>query len=791
MRLPSAFSSGASVMIRTLSGLASLHSEADLSVLASSVTALRVEDCRVNFCRHIPDEQRIVQSSDEANRLGSRDLDAGDDRRKVADAIDDAFTTRAEFAEYQGHAAQLRTDLDVATLDIALSLSTELEGLRGLQKGVANWTLRAARAATATCAVVTSAALIVSILAGIETNIGSQFWFFAGLSEEKDPQTSLLSAQPANDAFSIYDLMGVCFLLIFVFFFATIASWLSIAHARDRELELARERGRVGEIVAMAASEAIRRSIDKSLSSEIIMRLGGPAPSLVELDSAHYTPSRSTDRVELFIRTHDASALGVAGPRGSGKTTVLRRASSQPRTLGIYIPAPVRYEGSALTERILRDVCMRVLDGTGAKAARFRGFRSPLTPRVFVGATLFAFGITLSAVWFRSLGVDEFTVPTPILIAIVLCVVGVTIPARELRRAPRRSSLLQQVAREELERLQYHREESGTESATFKGLSLLFEATSDRSVTRSERDSNRHDLVSRLESLLRLAVSESDRYDRAVIAIDELDKLSDPSDAVDIINHLKDLFHIRGVHFIVSVSTEALDSFASRGVPARDAFDSAFDDVIHMSRLTVDESIALLKSRSTGFPTSLALFCHTWAGGLARDVIRAGRECLDQFRRHQGQQPTTADVIQAVMLRGLTAAVQGSLRLAGEHLDPSTARNLEAVRIALDEHHWDIAACQIGSSSDLPEVVRWSLSDYLHTVARIWAEFALLPRTAAWRPSDEDFQNARTLAHAMAAVGMDRWERWGQDGLQPTCSTCRGVRQSGGARTSGTDASLP
>lgn len=779
-------------MIMTLSGLASLHSAADLYVLATSVTAMRVEDCRVNFCRHIPDEQRTVQSSDETNRLGSRDLDAEDDRRKVADAIDDAFDKRAEFAEYQGHAAQLRSDLDAATLDIALSLSTELEGLRELQKGVTNGTLREARAATVTSAVVTSAALVVAILAGIEAaNTGSQFWFFAGLSEAQTSQALLFSAQPAKDEFSINDLAGLCLFLTFTFFFVTVWSWLSIGYARNRELELAQERGRVDEIVEVAANEAIRRSIDKSLSSEIIMRVGGPAPSLVELDSAHYTPSRSTDRVELFIRTHDASALGVAGPRGSGKTTVLRHASDQPRTLGIYIPAPVRYEGDALAERILRDVCVSVLGGTGSKAARVRGFRSPLTPRLFIGATLFALGIALAAVWFYSLGDEEFTVPTPILIAIVLCTLGITIPARELRRAPRKSSLLQQVAREEFERLQYHREESGTESATFKGLSLLFEATSNRSVTRSERDSNRHDLISRLESLLRLAVSESDRYDRAVIAIDELDKLSDPSDAVDVINHLKDLFHIRDVHFIVSVSTEALDSFASRGVPARDAFDSAFDDVIHMSRLTVDESIALLKSRSAGFPTSLALFCHTWAGGLARDVIRAGRECLDQFRRHQEQQPTTADVIQAVMLRGVTAAVQGSLRLAGEHLGPSTARDLETVRIALDEHHWDIAACQIGSSSGLPEVVRWSISDYLHTVARIWAEFALSPRTAAWRPSDEDFQNARTLAHAMAAVGMDRWERWGQDDLQPTCSTCRGVRQSGGARTSGTDRSLP
>ena len=62
-----------------------------------------------------------------------------------------------------------------------------------------------------------------------------------------------------------------------------------------------------------------------------------------------------------------------------------------------------------------------------------------------------------------------------------------------------------------------------------------------------------------------------------IVAIDELDKLPNDTSVVRLINGLeKDMFHLPGVHFVITVSEDALESFSARGVPIRDAFDSAF-----------------------------------------------------------------------------------------------------------------------------------------------------------------------------------------------------------------------
>jgi hypothetical protein len=52
------------------------------------------------------------------------------------------------------------------------------------------------------------------------------------------------------------------------------------------------------------------------------------------------------------------------------------------------------------------------------------------------------------------------------------------------------------------------------------------------------------------------------------------------------VNGLKDLCHVTDTHFVVSVSEDALDSFALRGVPVRDVFDSSFDTVMRIRPFT-------------------------------------------------------------------------------------------------------------------------------------------------------------------------------------------------------------
>jgi hypothetical protein len=77
---------------------------------------------------------------------------------------------------------------------------------------------------------------------------------------------------------------------------------------------------------------------------------------------------------------------------------------------------------------------------------------------------------------------------------------------------------------------------------------------------------------------------------------------------------------------MVSVSDDALTAFERRGLPLRDAFDSSFDEIIHVAPLSYAESRRLLYRRVIGLTEPYVALCHCLAGGLARDLIRAARQ---------------------------------------------------------------------------------------------------------------------------------------------------------------------
>jgi hypothetical protein len=54
-------------------------------------------------------------------------------------------------------------------------------------------------------------------------------------------------------------------------------------------------------------------------------------------------------------------------------------------------------------------------------------------------------------------------------------------------------------------------------------------------------------------------------------------------------------------------------------------YDSALDDVMVLGAFSLGESVRMLNRRVNGFPGPLAFFCHVWACGRPRDVIRCAR----------------------------------------------------------------------------------------------------------------------------------------------------------------------
>jgi hypothetical protein len=179
--------------------------------------------------------------------------------------------------------------------------------------------------------------------------------------------------------------------------------------------------------------------------------------------------------------------------------------------------------------------------------------------------------------------------------------------------------------------LRWQGQRSSSQSFDLSPWSGLFHIGRAKSATQTQRDIGRARLISDFQKFVR-SISRQDNVSRIVIAIDELDKLPSADDLIRVINELKDILHIEGTHVVVSVSTEALDRFLLRGTPLRDVFDSSFDDIIKIARLSPDEAVEILQKRATGFPRDWALICYALAGGLARDLLRYARSLIEAYR---------------------------------------------------------------------------------------------------------------------------------------------------------------
>ncbi|ALG08750.1 hypothetical protein [Kibdelosporangium phytohabitans] len=125
------------------------------------------------------------------------------------------------------------------------------------------------------------------------------------------------------------------------------------------------------------------------------------------------------------------------------------------------------------------------------------------------------------------------------------------------------------------------------------------------------------------------AMTAAGLIDRIVIAIDELDKIGQPEKAHEFVNDIKGVFGIPGCLFLVSVSDDAFTAFEQRGIAVRDAFDSAFAEMIRMDHFTFEESRLWILARLPDAPEQFCLLLHCLSGGLPRDLRRTVIEMLD------------------------------------------------------------------------------------------------------------------------------------------------------------------
>jgi Cdc6-like AAA superfamily ATPase len=360
--------------------------------------------------------------------------------------------------------------------------------------------------------------------------------------------------------------------------------------------------------------------------------------ALVELALSEPVSTKTLKNVQQFVTGHRASALGLAGPRGVGKSTILRFLTSMEHTLGIYIPAPVRYEPNELLARMFENLASEYLKEDRQRSPKeYRRPSSRVMLALMITVELAALLIGVGGLLVirnpqfpkmdmsRWLGVFIVVGGLAFLFYLILRFIKV----QRNRLSNLREESPAKRAQSIMDNLRWQRQQTSSSAMETKPWGGLLRFSRDTSATTTEREVGRPRLVADFQDFIRMIRKQDEFHPTPIIiAIDELDKLASADDLIAVINEIKDVLHIEGTHVIVSVSREALSRFLLRGLPYRDVFDSTFDEIIEVPMLGPVEAVEILKKRAIEFPVSWGLACYVLSAGLPRDLLRYGRRCV-------------------------------------------------------------------------------------------------------------------------------------------------------------------
>ena len=290
-----------------------------------------------------------------------------------------------------------------------------------------------------------------------------------------------------------------------------------------------------------------------------------PPELLVWSEPKRLVVTEAMKQVNVTARNVQSGSLGVSGPRGVGKSTILQSfgtdaATSDSRDLPLFVPAPVDYEPREFIIHLFSRLCEAVPHDPADRSAIAAETRHHLEQLRYLR--------TFTASWSASVTPRTFLT---------------------LARGYAKQRAEQPITLPEL-------------VDSFRGYSAR--------VASWQRDAHGGE-------------------GRLVIGIDEVDKIRDSDRAEAFLNDVKAIFGVAGCLYLVSLSEDAMAGFARRTPSIRSTFDSAFDELVPVGPMTYRHSEELLFKRVIGVPRPFIALCHVLAGGLPRDLVRTARALID------------------------------------------------------------------------------------------------------------------------------------------------------------------
>jgi hypothetical protein len=400
------------------------------------------------------------------------------------------------------------------------------------------------------------------------------------------------------------------------------------------------------------------------------------APGLSEIyDSLNQVPTRVAAELDELLDRFDGASIGVAGPRGSGKSTLIREYCDEEaygpgdhsdydpldwwRLGGIlperrladlrcFVAAPVEYVARDFVLHLFASFCRAVIGEYGPRPSGapwsfaivfwLRRSVSLLLPLLSRAIVCGAAGSAL--LYWRHPIASSLSVPVhwveyaALAVACLGALDFVRVAAFRIRRWTRQlrgkdEHAIATAARRQLSQVRYLQTYTSGWSGTLQLPWSNASGQYSRSVAQAEQPRSYPEIVDEFRDFARrVAMVTNSHGNRVFIGIDELDKIGSADQVEQFLNQIKGVFGIPHVYFMVSVSDDALAAFERRGLPLRNAFDSSFDEIMYVGPLSYDESRRLLYRRVIGLSEPFVALCHCLAGGLARDLIRAARQVL-------------------------------------------------------------------------------------------------------------------------------------------------------------------
>ncbi|WP_018684822.1 hypothetical protein [Actinokineospora enzanensis] len=449
-------------------------------------------------------------------------------------------------------------------------------------------------------------------------------------------------------------------------------------------------------------TELLRRLLNTHLEPVLRTSLDLPADGAPGL-SGDRTPSPAVTegvaRFQAAARRVGTGALGLAGPRGVGKSTVIEHfagLSQQDRTaLKISVSAPVQYDPREFVLHLFARICQAVISASTRTTlrrhywarTRYELARMSVLTVLALGATYLATAAVvgwgsvfsrvpvdlLTAIDWRLLpavllGAGAFLAFYNLLVDLLPAVGhGLLVAARWLSGNPRTQDRMVVLARAQLTQIRYLQ----THTTGWSGKFAVGGAEGSFSTSRqlAEKPLTYPEISDAFHRFLGEYAAARPGH-QVLITVDELDKITTAESAEHFLNEIKGLFGAPGTQFVVSVSDDALAAFERRGLAVRDAFDSAFQEIVRIDPLSLADTVRLLDSWVVGLPEPFARLAYCLGGGLPREVRRVARAMVG-YAAGRAEPPTLDEVCAAVV---------------GEDLD----RKAHAVQVAVGRLEVDV-----------------------------------------------------------------------------------------------------